>query len=341
MTPILRGRLIDKHEKAYMSSPSLWIPPLSVPVKLMLAIKNLRTGQLLSDTAEPVMLPASNGWTEVDLTECIETESKFSILVQPEQDHPDLPSRWRTTFQVRKPFEHEGENELVSPRLTRLDSDRFTSRHIDAEFRPFNYEDTSDFWLARWLLEGVWPAESLDLTISNGIDSCMDTIIADQEGTLTISAAVYRYTLQGEVNTLSIAVRRQGEQTSYVLATAGEEIHSMPQTTSTMAATLSPQRSSPASLKPSPSRGRPVDFVITFQPRFTGKNAKKQIADFTSVMKQLIAEAGIPADELHPQSLDNDVWIRLVNQDHLSEIDDLLEEAGKMCRFKILRQKRR
>jgi hypothetical protein len=84
-----------------------------------------------------------------------------------------------------------------------------------------------------------------------------------------------------------------------------------------------------------------VDFVINFQPRFAGKNGKKQIADFTKYMKQLIAEAGIPLEELHPQNLDNDVWIRVMNQEHLSEIDNLLEEAGEMCGFKILKQRRR
>jgi hypothetical protein len=81
--------------------------------------------------------------------------------------------------------------------------------------------------------------------------------------------------------------------------------------------------------------------VITFQPRFTGKNGKKQIADFTRNMKQLIAEAGIPSDELYPQGLDNDVWIRMLNRDHLSEIDSLLQDAQEKCGFKILKQLRR
>jgi hypothetical protein len=183
--------------------------------------------------------------------------------------------------------------------------------------------------------------ESLELAISNGIDSCQDTLIADQEGTLEISAAVYRYMLQGEVDSISISVLRQGEQNSYVLATAGDEMQSIPLTTSMTAVVLPPPDSPPASPKTSPSRGRPMDFVITFQPRFTGKNAKKQIADCTKYMKQLIAEAGIPAEELHPQNLDNDVWIRVTNQEHLSVIDDLLEEAGEMCGFTILKQRRR
>jgi hypothetical protein len=58
-------------------------------------------------------------------------------------------------------------------------------------------------------------------------------------------------------------------------------------------------------------------------------------------MKQLIAEAGIPADELYPQSLDNDVWIRVLNRDHLQEIDNLLQDAQEECGFKILKQLRR
>jgi hypothetical protein len=84
-----------------------------------------------------------------------------------------------------------------------------------------------------------------------------------------------------------------------------------------------------------------VDFVISFQPRFTGRNAKKQVADFTKHMKQLIAEAGIPADELYPQSLDNDVWIRVLNRDHLQEIDNLLQDAQEECGFNIFKQLRR
>lgn len=341
VTPVLRGSLIDKKERVYMSSPSLWIPPLSEPAKLILTIKDLGTNQLLSDTSELIMLQESDEWSEIDLTECIETESRFSIMVQPEQDHPDLPNRWRTTFQVHKPYEQQDHDEIVAPLLTCLHNDRPISRQIDAGFYPFFYEDVSDFWLARWLLERVWPMESLELAISNGIDSCQDTLIADQEGTLEISAAVYRYMLQGEVDSISISVLRQGEQNSYVLATAGDEMQSIPLTTSMTAVVLPPPDSPPASPKTSPSRGRPMDFVITFQPRFTGKNAKKQIADFTKYMKQLIAEAGIPAEELHPQNLDNDVWIRVTNQEHLSVIDDLLEEAGEMCGFKILKQRRR
>lgn len=341
VTPVLRGSLIDKKERAYTSSPSLWIPPLSESAELMLTIKDLSTNQLLSDTSDLVELQASEEWTEIDLTECIETESRFSILVQPQQDHPDLPSRWKTTFKVNKPFEHGGDNELVAPLLTCLHDDRPISRQMDAALHSFYYKDISDFWLARWLLERLWPMESLVLTISNGIDSCQDTVVADHEGTLGISAAVYRYTLQGEASSVSIAIQRQGEQTSYVLATAGEEVQSIPLTTAMTTVALNPPDSSPASPKTSPLRGRPVDFVITFQPRFTGKNAKKQVADFTKYMKQLIAEAGIPAEELHPQNLDNDVWIRAMNQEHLSEIDDLLEEAGEMCGFKIQKQRRR
>ncbi len=341
VTPVLRGSLIDMKKRAYTSSPSLWIPPLSEPVELILTIKDLSTNQLVSDTSNLVELQASEAWTEIDLTECIESESRFSILVQPQQDHPELPGRWKTTFQVHKPFENRDDNELVAPLLTCLHNDRTISRQMDAGFRSFFYEDISDFWLARWLLERVWPMESLDLTISNGIVSCQDTLIADHEGTLEISAAVYRYMLQGEANSISIAVQRQGEQNSFVLATAGDEVQSIPITTSTTTVALPPPDPSPASPKSSPSRGRPVDFVINFQPRFTGKNAKKQVADFTKYMKQLIAEAGIPSEELHPRNLDNDVWIRVMNQEHLSEIDDLLEEAGEMCGFKILKQRRR
>ena len=68
---------------------------------------------------------------------------------------------------------------------------------------------------------------------------------------------------------------------------------------------------------------------------------RKQIADFTKNMKQLIAEAGIPADELYPQSLGNDVWIRVLNRDHLSEIDNLLQDAQAKYGLKILKQLRR
>ena len=294
VTPVLRGSLIDKKERVYMSSPSLWIPPLSKSAELILTIKDLRTNQLLSDTSDSVELQPSEEWTEIDLSECIETESRFSILVQPEQDHPELPKRWNTTFQVHKPFEHQDHNQIIAPLLTCLHNDRPISRQIDAEFRPFFYEDVSDFWLARWLLERVWPMELLDLTISNGIDSCQDTLIADHEGTLEISAAVYRYSLQGEASSISIALLRQGEPNSYVLATAGDEVQHIPITTSMTAVALPHPDPSPASPKTAPARGRPVDFVINFQPRFTGKNGKKQIADFTKYMKQLISEDGIP-----------------------------------------------
>jgi hypothetical protein len=341
VTPVLKGSLIDKKERAYKSSPSLWIPPLSVPVELVLTIKDLSTNQLLSDTSELVALQSSDEWIEIDLTECIETKSRFSILVQPDEEHPDLPSRWKTTFRVVNPYEHGGDDELFSPLLTCLHNDKPVSHQLDKEYRAFFYEDISDFWLARWLLERLWPMESLDLIVSNGIDSCRDTVAADHEGTLEISAAVYRYSLQGETSSISITIQRQGEQSSHVLATAGEKVQSVPLTTSITADLLEAAGTSPASPKPSPSRGRPVDFVITFQPRFTGKNGKKQIADFTRNMKQLIAEAGIPSDELYPQGLDNDVWIRMLNRDHLSDIDSLLQDAQEKCGFKILKQLRR
>jgi hypothetical protein len=341
VAPVLRGSLIDKKERAYKSSPSLWIPPLSVPVELVLTIKDLSTNQLLSDTSELVALQSSDEWIEIDLTECIETKSRFSILVQPDEEHPDLPSRWKTTFRVVNSYGHGGDDELFSPLLTCLHNDKPVSHQLDKEYRAFFYEDVSDFWLARWLLERLWPMESLDLIVSNGIDSCRDTVAADHEGTLEISAAVYRYSLQGETSSISITIQRQGEQSSHVLATAGEKVQSVPLTTSITADLLEAAGISPASPKPSPSRGRPVDFVITFQPRFTGKNGKKQIADFTRNMKQLIAEAGIPSDELYPQGLDNDVWIRMLNRDHLSEIDSLLQDAQEKCGFKILKQLRR
>jgi hypothetical protein len=341
LTPVLRGSLVNNKERVYKSSPSLWIPPLSGPVQLILTIKDLTTNELLSDTLDLVELQASEEWTEIDLTECINTESRFSILVQPEQNHPDLPSRWKTTFQVHGLFEYGGDNELAIPLITCLHDNRPISREMGPAFRSFSYEDVSDFWLARWLLEKIWPMESLDIGISNGVDSLQDTVVADHEGIVEISAAVYRYTLKGETSTISIAIQRQGEETTYVLATAGEEAQSIPLTTSTTAGALNTPDASPASPKPSSSRGRPVDFVISFQPRFTGRNAKKQVADFTKHMKQLIAEAGIPADELYPQSLDNDVWIRVLNRDHLEEIDNLLQDAQDECGFKILKQLRR
>ena len=341
LTPVLRGSLVNNKERVYKSSPSLWIPPLSGPVQLILTIKDLTTNELLSDTLDLVELQASEEWTEIDLTECINTESRFSILVQPEQNHPDLPSRWKTTFQVHGLFEYGGDNELAIPLITCLHDNRPISREMGPAFRSFSYEDVSDFWLARWLLEKIWPMESLDIGISNGVDSLQDTVVADHEGIVEISAAVYRYTLKGETSTISIAIQRQGEETTYVLATAGEEAQSIPLTTSTTAGALNTPDASPASPKPSSSRGRPVDFVISFQPRFTGRNAKKQVADFTKHMKQLIAEAGIPADELYPQSLDNDVWIRVLNRDHLEEIDNLLQDAQEECGFKILKQLRR
>jgi hypothetical protein len=183
--------------------------------------------------------------------------------------------------------------------------------------------------------------ESLDIVISNGVDSLQDTVIADHKGIIEISAAVYRYTLQGETSTISIAIQRQGEETTYVLATAGEEAQSIPLATSTTAVALNITDASPASPKSSYSQSRPIDFVISFQPRFIGRNGKKQVADFTKHIKQLIAEAGIPADELYPQSLDNDIWIRVLNRDHLEEIDNLLQEAQEECGFKILKQLRR
>jgi hypothetical protein len=341
LTPVLRGSLVNNKERVYKSSPSLWIPPLSGPVQLILTIKDLTTNELLSDTLDLVELQASEEWTEIDLTECINTESRFSILVQPEQNHPDLPSRWKTTFQVHGLFEYGGDNELAIPLITCLHDNRPISREMGPAFRSFSYEDVSDFWLARWLLEKIWPMESLGIGISNGVDSLQDTVVADHEGIVEISAAVYRYTLKGETSTISIAIQRQGEETTYVLATAGEEAQSIPLTTSTTAGALNTPDASPASPKPSSSRGRPVDFVISFQPRFTGRNAKKQVADFTKHMKQLIAEAGIPADELYPQSLDNDVWIRVLNRDHLEEIDNLLQDAQEECGFKILKQLRR
>jgi hypothetical protein len=342
VTPVLRGSLIDKKERRYNSSPSLWIPPLSVPVQLILTIKDLSTNQLLSDTSDPVALQASDEWTEIDLTECIETESRFSILVQPEEDHPDLPSRWITRFQVHNLYERGRDDEILPPLLTYLHNHRPISRQLDAEFCSFFYEDVTDIWLARWLLERVWPMESVDLIVSNGINTCRDTIIADCEGMLEISAAIYRYTLQGEANSISIAMQRQGEQSSYVLATAGEEAQSTPQPTFISAIPLQDPDTSPELQKALPSRSRPVDIVVTFQPRFKARNAKQQqVADFIRVMKQLIAEAGMPAEELHPQSLDNDVWIRIVNRDHLSIIDDLLQDAENRCGFQILKQQRR
>ena len=342
VTPVLRGSLIDKKERRYNSSPSLWIPPLSVPVQLILTIKDLSTNQLLSDTSDPVALQASDEWTEIDLTECIGTESRFSILVQPEEDHPDLPSRWITRFQVHNLYERGRDDEILPPLLTYLHNHRPISRQLDAEFCSFFYEDVTDIWLARWLLERVWPMESVDLIVSNGINTCRDTIIADCEGMLEISAAIYRYTLQGEANSISIAMQRQGEQSSYVLATAGEEAQSTPQPTFISAIPLQDPDTSPELQKALPSRSRPVDIVVTFQPRFKARNAKQQqVADFIRVMKQLIAEAGMPAEELHPQSLDNDVWIRIVNRDHLSIIDDLLQDAENRCGFQILKQQRR
>jgi len=39
--------------------------------------------------------------------------------------------------------------------------------------------------------------------------------------------------------------------------------------------------------------------------------------------------------------LDNDIWIRVLNRDHLEEIDNLLQEAQEECGFKILKQLRR
>jgi hypothetical protein len=341
VTPVLRGSLIEKKNRIYTSAPSLWIPPLSVPVELILTIKDLSTNQLLSVTSDPVALPASDQWAEVDLTKCINSESRFSILVQPEWNHPDLPARWRTTFQVHNPYERRDDDELFSPLLTCLHNDSPTSRQLDAHFRSFFYEDASDFWLARWLLERLWPMESLDLIVSNGIGSYQDTLVADCEGTLEISAAIYRYTLQGEGNSISIVARRQGEESAYVLARTGEESQSTKSRTSITSIPLQDADGSTEASQASPSRRRPVDFIIIFQPRFTARRAKKQVEDFMKITKQLIAEAGIPSDELYPQNLDNDVWIRVMNRDHLSEIDNLLQGAQEKCGFQILKQQRR
>lgn len=333
--PLLRGNLVDKQKGIYTAAPTLWIPPLSHPVSLSLDIKDQVTGEGLSDTEAAVDLEASDQWTEIDISECLESGERFSIVIKP-LTSCELPARWRASFRVMQQAQAPAEPGHEPPSLTTLEAGHTRLQRLDNSLIANHFADATDYWLAQWIVEGLWPLEPIELMLSNGDSSITDQLSADAKGRLEISMGVYRYALPGDGKQGSISLRRQGEQAGRCIASTGELRPAVAATEPTanepQAAAAAPRRT---------TKGRSTDFIVTFRPRLTYKEGKRQIETFIKTMKSVIEEAGIPADELFPQGLEPDVWIRVINRQHIQRLDELLKVAEQECGFQIIKQRRR